>query len=256
MNRVLMSVVVVAFSVLPVAVQGQADLPDDVRAILPGAARPSAPSKSPAPSKPAAPQPAPLAPAAPVAPVAAADPAESEVDTDQLLERALLRYRNIVEQGANGQWETDVAERLRRLEAVLKKLAEEQKQAAEATTPVTAPAAKAAPETADAEDKPLTPPEPLAPVKTTASDPKPIVPAKPKSTIKTVSPDADAVIPAVRTTPAETPVPSQPPSPPRARQQRQEPEHLEKLAQVCERLAQELRAAADRLRGKADVAEQ
>jgi hypothetical protein len=256
--------VILATQVLWVAfdssARAQATLPDDVRQALP-AARPSKASP-PVP-------PVPATPPISKAPVAAAVPADSGTETtEQLLAAALLRYRNIIDQGADSKWEADVAQRLDHLEAILKKLKDEAHPAASVPPPAPKP-----------KKNPPLPPVPSTIVPTSAVEPVPAIAAKPTAPVphvverpkmvpeplpKSAITDPSAVETAVEPSPAVTAKPSAPapyfverpktdpgplqPSATTAPNAVETAKELEKMATTCQQLAQELRAAAARLR--------
>ena len=91
----------------------QGDLPDDVQRALPDAAPQAAPQSPKNTSE------------APRAVVTLAETPDQS--TEQLLEQAIARYRDIVDQKENGRWEAEVTGRLNHLEELLRTLTVEEK---------------------------------------------------------------------------------------------------------------------------------
>ncbi len=215
MNRMATIIVcVVLWTGLHLNAQAQQNsLPEDVRQVLPSARMPAASRPTPAPEVPS-PQ-----------------GNQAEETSEQLLERAILRYRNILDQGANSSWEADVAQRVEHLEAVLKKLKEDA-----ATKPTSQiPAATNGPKTA-----PRRVPSPVVPA--SAAEPVPAAPASPPLP----APPVPTPQPKVAPRPLERPTEAGPSVAETA-------EQLEEMAAACQRLAQDLRVAASQLRDSSRV---
>lgn len=242
-HAVILSVALLAFSVPQIALS-QDPLPDDVRSALPSPSHPEL-----------------VRPAEALAKELPVFGDSFEESADQLLERAILRYRNIVEQGANGRWEVDVAERLNRLEEVLKRLAKEQAKAATEAAPDKLDAA--APPADKPEATEPTPPKPsllregspAVPIPHAPSglefEPSPVVPASaveealPAQPHEVLKPILCLDVETTKSLPPESPgaSPGQPllSAAERAKQ-------LEALATQCEGVAQFLRETANELR--------
>jgi hypothetical protein len=184
----------------------QGDLPDDVRRALPDAAPQAAPQSRKSTSE------------APRAAVALTETPDQS--TDQLLQQAIARYRDIVDQKENGRWEAEVTGRLNHLEALLKTLTTEEERVPR--TPVAKISEKAVPATTR-----------------TASMVTPIAAIEEPSSV---------VLPIHDVTVANKPI-ARPhlPAPDDGRTS-ESVEQLEKLAARCDQLARELRAAVDQLR--------
>jgi hypothetical protein len=185
-----------------------------------------------------------------------------EEPLEQILERAMQRYRSIIEEGKGLSWGTDTEARLDRLEAFLKTLKEEAKRASPKPAADPGQGAKSA-----EKNSPVLPATGVLPAKppsvgavaATASLPvPPAVPSVPTPPAPVAVPPAVAP-PSVLTRVPATPVASEPSPTPYtvARPLTKGPGNgdgpetalqLEQAASHCRALAEELQALADKLR--------